>query len=192
MVNLIQIWVANNRLFINYAKTKIMIVNPRNWCKSIAKMTHVQFGPYSVEIVRDFKLLGEHLTFQKMADETKRKINYRLYGLSSLYYMPVHTKTHLFKVFVLPHFDYILLLSAYWTAGIVDQLEKVYNRALKQTLNMTVKFMDREAQLKCLSLFNIMPFHHRRLYRLSLCVHRFLYSDYLPAVSQQKLVLEQQ
>ncbi len=72
MVNLIQIWVANNRLFINYAKTKIMIVNPRNWCKSIA---HMQFGPYSVVIVRDFTLLGvyldEHLTFQKMADETQ-------------------------------------------------------------------------------------------------------------------------
>jgi hypothetical protein len=122
-----------------------------------------------------------------MADETKRKVNYRLYGLRSLYYMPVHTKTHLFEVFVLPHFDYILSLSAYWTAGIVDQLEKVYNRALKQTLNMTIKFMDRDAQLKGLSPLNIMPFHHRRLYRLSLCVHRVLNGDYLPAV-KQKLV----
>jgi hypothetical protein len=79
MVNLIQIWIANNRLFINNAKTKIMIVNPRNWCKSIAKMPHVQFGPYSVEVVRDFKLLGvsldEHLIFQKMADATKRKVH---------------------------------------------------------------------------------------------------------------------
>jgi hypothetical protein len=101
--------------------------------------------------------------------------------------MPVLIKTNLFKVFVLPHFDYILSLSAYWTAGIVDQLEKVYNRALKQTLNMAVKFMDRDAQLKYLSPLNIMPFHHRRLYRLSLCVHRVLNGDYLPAV-KQKLV----
>ena len=89
-------------------------------------------------------------------------------------------------MFVSAH-GYILSLSAYWTAGIVDQLEKVYNRALKQTLNMTIKFMDRDAQLKGLSPLNIMPFHHRRLYRLSLCVHRVLNGDYLPAV-KQKLV----
>ncbi len=52
---------------------------------------------------------------------------------------------------------------------------------------MTIKFMDRDAQLKGLSPLNIMPFHRRRLYRLSLCVHRVLNGDYLPAV-KQKLV----
>jgi hypothetical protein len=58
----------------------------------------------SIEIVSVFKLLGVHLdetlTFQRLLSELKRAVNYRLYSMNHLYFMPISTKCKFFKSFI--------------------------------------------------------------------------------------------
>jgi hypothetical protein len=106
--SVLQQWIDHNRLYMNYAKTKIMFMSPQS--KLQVDIKHVQVGAESIEvgIVSDFKLLGVHLdqalSFGKMTSEFKRIVNYRLYSINHSYSIPIRTKCQFFKSFVLLHF----------------------------------------------------------------------------------------
>ncbi len=78
-------WVNYNRLFINFAKTKIMFIRSYQSMKSSIDMKQLEFNGEVIEIVKSFKLLGimldETFSFQQLVNDVKRKVNHNVITL---------------------------------------------------------------------------------------------------------------
>ena len=72
---------------------------------------------------------------------------------------------HFFKTFILPHLDYCASLFIYFKKTLLDKLERAYNSCLFNLLKI-----DLGNSLTCVSqqsLFKLLSFHNRFLYRFS-------------------------
>jgi hypothetical protein len=186
VINRLETWIDHNRLFLNCSKTKAMFLVDRRDKDNYPN--EISFKDNVIEIVKHFKLLGVEidrmLLFRQLINDLKRKVYFRLHSMKHLYYMPLATKVDLFKCYVVPHFDYIMSLTVYFDKWAIHQLEALYNRAIKQLLNLIIKHMDHDACLQLLTPYRIMHFMHRCVYRLNIMTHRIFHKVYLPELPE--------
>ena len=64
-------------------------------------------------------------------------INYFLSKES--FFLPFNVKIHLFKVFILPHFDYGSSLIIYFTDSMINQIEEIFNYCVFMLFNIQLK-----------------------------------------------------
>ena len=128
-----------------------------------------------------FKLLGVYidcnLIFKENVSNISSKVYASLFSLKSKFFLSIETKLQFFKTFILPHFDYCISLSIYYSIELRQQLVKLYKFCLRKLLNIKFhnenndKFNTQETN-NLLKQYNLFSFEYRVFYRLSLFIHK--------------------
>ena len=176
-------WIEHNKLFINWSKTKFMIIS-----KEIIKPNYIMINKTGVEVVDQFKLLGctidDKLLFNKHVDILIKTINKKLFAIKNIFFLNNKIKLHFFKTFILPHFDYCASLFIFFSKTLLEKIRKVYNSCLFNLLKIDLHGKTVVEQIDLLAPLNLMPFYCRLFYRISLFVHKILNDQILPAVKR--------
>jgi len=168
-------WLKHNQLILNRDKTKIMPFNYSNRDHSgpLAKPTniYINIDKHDIEFVDEFKLLGvtidNRLTFESHIDNIISKVNSKSFTLlSNLKFFPYKFRPSLFKLFIVPNFDYCS--STFLHLGNKTRRNRVqncFNKAIKRLLNIKIDSLDEKEQLAKLQNYNILPPFYRQFYR---------------------------
>ena len=186
-------WIKFNKLYINWSKTKLMIITKQvlNNCfvkssecycqknkKIFYKPSFINLIGNSVEVVADFKLLGvtidEKLNFETHVKLLRKKVNQKLFAIKKVFYLSFSIKLHFFKTFILPHFDYCSSLFLYFSNTLLDNLKGLYNNALFHLLQLNFRGKSIDEQFIILKPLNLLPFKYRILYRFSTFCYKIL------------------
>ncbi|RNA04729.1 RNA-directed DNA polymerase from mobile element jockey-like [Brachionus plicatilis] len=112
---------------LNWDKTKIMIIHNK---KNIVIPASFSFRSFEIEVVPEFKLLGviidNKLNFTSHVNNLKATINKKLNSIKQLFFPSKPVKIQFFKTFILPHFDYCLSLTIYFSKPAIQSLSNSY------------------------------------------------------------------
>jgi hypothetical protein len=182
-------WCQSNRIDINWSKTYFMFVSNKR-CQFPKSLT---FDGITIEVVDHFKLLGvildNKMRFSKFVSTTCRRINFKLFCIKRLFYMPISIKVQYFKTFVLPYFDYCLTLSIYFSKTLIQKLCNCYYISLAKMFNSSKsdKFnfanFDASNINSFLKKYNIFSFTHRIFLRLNLFGFKLLSAERPPILA---------
>ena len=107
------------------------------------------------------------LTFESHIDNIISKVNSKSFTLlSNLKYFPFKFRSSLFKLFIIPNFDYCS--SAFIHLGNKTRRNRVqncFNKAIKRLLNIRLENLNEKEQLAKLMAHNILPPFYRQFYR---------------------------
>ena len=114
-LSMVNEWINFNWLLMNWSKTNGMTLNvPKSISKSITS-TNFRLTDKIINLVSDVKLLGVHLDnkldFKIHCDIICKRVNSKLFCLNKhTYLFTDEFKIILFKIFILPIFDYCSVL----------------------------------------------------------------------------------
>ena len=179
------VWINHNKLFLNWSKTKFMIINSKK--AGARHPPNIEIENNLIEVVSDFKLLGctidDKLHFDKHVKNLKSSVCSKLFAIKNLFFLSFDIKVHFFKTFLLPHFDYCSSLFVYLSNFLVNKLNKLYNLCLYILLRLELNYLTVESQQELLEPLNLMPFKYRLFYRFSLFSHKILNKHFLLNIS---------
>ena len=169
-------WCTNNKLTINFKKTKHMMITRKEGAEQDALTPSIIIGTNRIENVLSYHYLGvdldKGLTYDKILDGMYSKANRKLYLLKRIRPFITNTVANLvFKTHVLPMFDYADFLVESGKAEKIDRLDTIQKRALKIIDSKSNQGLD-EKQL--MNLYGLHTLAERRvkhhlvlMYRLS-------------------------
>jgi hypothetical protein len=179
-------WITFNKLFINWGKTKFMIISNHSNKPTSIGLT-LSDASVVVDVVTEFKLLGctldNKLQFSTYVDLLKKTILQKLFAIKKLFFLSRSIKLHFFKTFLLPHFDYCSSLFVYFNKTSLEKLKKVYNSCIYNLLGVDLSGKTLDEQLMILEPFNLLPFFYRLFFRTSLFYHKILNSKILSQIN---------
>jgi len=107
------------------------------------------------------------LTFESHIDNIISKVNSKSFTLlSNLKFFPYKFRPSLFKLFIVPNFDYCS--STFLHLGNKTRRNRVqncFNKAIERLLNIKIDSLDEKEQLAKLQNYNILPPFYRQFYR---------------------------
>ena len=179
---LISDWLASNRLVVNWSKTNAMMIPHSNSALEKFENFLVVFGEHVIELVLETKLLGflidNKLKFDRQVSQTCIKANGKARQIARNFHLfSASFKVSLFKLFILPHFDYcssiIISANSINLAAMnpnIKRLTKCFNKNVKLFTNINLFGLENDIpkQIKLLKALNLLP--------LSLRLFRKLYS----------------
>ena len=83
-------------------------------------------------------------------------------------------KSHFFKTFLLPHFDYCASLFIHFNQTQIEKINKIYNLCLYVLLKIELNHLSLEDQQSKLKPLNILPFRYRLLFRFSIFSYKIV------------------
>ena len=171
-------WFTKNRLVINWSKTKAMFIN-RN---ATSLPDHLKISGNDVEFVNSFKLLGvlidSQLNFSNHIKLICRKANAKFHILNRQPKLfTINFKTTLFKLFILPNFDYCSTIK-----GEITKLESCFNRLIRRFLNLPLSRSDFDNSFLELSKVKLVPLRLRFFQRYARFVFRVFYYANVPTL----------
>ena len=113
-------WLSHNRLVLNLSKTHAMFFKNKNGNAQNSDCSlSLKCGDVNIEFVEETKLLGVildcRLKFSSHINHLCKKANAKAFLIKkSLYLFPLNFRTLLFKLFIVPHFDYCSSLFIYF------------------------------------------------------------------------------
>ena len=120
-------WVKLNQISINWQKTKLMVVTN----KRIKSPSSLIFGGNNVEVVTSFKLLRILIDYKLLFDEhfetLKKNVNTKLFSIKRIFYLSIDVRTHFFKIFIQPCFDYCFSIFIYYSDSLLNSIERFYD-----------------------------------------------------------------
>ena len=173
--------INHNKLFLNWSKTKFMIINSHN--PNTRKPRNIELEDNLIEVVSEFKLLGclidDKLSFKQHVKNIKTTVCRKLFAIKNIFFLSFDIKIHFFKTFLLPHFDYCASLFIYFSNTLVNKLNKLYNLCLFVLLRLELNNIPCEDQQTVLKPLNLLPFKYRLLLRFSLFSHKIMNGEIL-------------
>ena len=177
-------WINHNKLFLNWSKTKFMLINnTKKFIINSKKMgprkpKEIQLENNMIEVVKEFKLLGvtidENLTFNTHISNLKSSVCKKLFSIKNLFSLSFQVKSHFFKTFLLPHFDYCASLFIHFNQTQIEKINKIYNLCLYVLLKIELNHLSLEDQQSKLKPLNILPFRYRLLFRFSIFSYKIV------------------
>ena len=134
-LNTITNWCDNNRLTINTGKTKCVIFGSKNKLKSYVS-NPVKVKGICLQFVSSYKYLGIYLDnsmrFTTHMCDVVKKAAHKIYQLSKIkQYLTSEAALRLYKVMILPYFDYGDVLFCTTNQTLSDKMQRLQNRALR-------------------------------------------------------------
>jgi hypothetical protein len=84
-------WINFNKLYINWSKTKLMVITKARRSK-LSIPVHLEIDGNRVEVVNEFKLLGctidDDLTFAKHVNVLRKTVNRKLFAIKNIFFCP--------------------------------------------------------------------------------------------------------
>ena len=170
-------WCNFNRMDINFKKTYCMFITN----KRIELPTSIDIGNnIMIEVVTKFKLLGiqidNKLSFEQHVSDTCLKINRKLFSIKRIFYLSTSVKLQFFKTFLLPHFDYCISLSIYFSKRAIQKLSNCYYMCLNKLFKFNLTNMTVNTINDYLKQYNLFSLQHRIVLRISTFVHKILHN----------------
>jgi hypothetical protein len=166
-------WLENNQLIINREKTYAIHFPPSSHKKIIEprpKNLTIKVDNHYVDFVTETRVLGvildSKLNFETHTDTVMKKVNSRTFILSrSIKMFPSKFRTSLFKLFIVPNFEYCSSLFYVLNSNsLKKKLEYCFAKSAKRILNINLFNRTEPEQYKSLKLLNILPLTYRLLY----------------------------
>jgi ribonuclease P/MRP protein subunit RPP40 len=156
-LELICTWLSHNRLVVNWSKTNHMLIG-----SSTNDASLLAINGNTLERLNSVKLLGveidSQLKFEKQINVLCSKVNKKAYLISRRFFLfDIKFRTTLFKLFIIPHFEYCSSLFYNTYSSITATLFKCFKKNLKLFLNIDIHNKDLHMQLSVLQPFNILP-----------------------------------
>jgi hypothetical protein len=149
-----------------------------------------------IQVVQEFKLLGvvidDKLNFIKHVSEQCLKINRKLFCIKLLFFLPNSVKIQFFKSFILPHFDYCITLSIYFSIGALQKLINSYYTCLFKLFKFNFCNLNLETINDYLKRFNLFAIQYRIFHRISLFSFKLLNQNNFPPNLSSCLKLKEQ
>ena len=147
-------WLNNNLLLVNWTKTNAMVFYDNN-----ASVTpNINVNGNIISIINSTKLLGvtidSDLKFKTHIANICKKINRKTFVFKRcLHLFSYSFKVTLFKLFVLPHFEYCS--TTFFSSSIdnINKLEKCFSKSIKLILG--IKLYNTQLQQQCSALLNL-------------------------------------
>jgi hypothetical protein len=158
---LVNEWINFNRLLMNWSKTNGMALNVPKYSKlNIA--SDFRFNDKIINLVSNVKLLGVHLDnkldFRIHCDTICKRVNSKLFCLNKHSYLFTEEfKIILFKLFILPIFDYCSVLFITTNRINYQKISKAFMKSVKSLLKIDLRNQLLSSQSKLLEPFNISP-----------------------------------
>lgn len=133
-LNNVHQWLLANKLTLNVKKTEYMLIGSRQRLSQVITDPHLQIGSEKIKRVSTTKTLGvmvdEYITWDKHIDQITRKVSKGI-GLLRRSKDLVNKKSlnSIYKVLILPHFDYCALVWDNCSITLQNKLEKLQNKA---------------------------------------------------------------
>jgi hypothetical protein len=168
-------WLENNQLLINKQKTVAMHFPPSSHrSKQIIEPRQenltIKVDGYYIDFVHEAKLLGaiidSKLNFDSHIDLVLKKVNSRTFILSrNLKMFPSKFRTSLFKLFIVPNFEYCSSLFFVLNSNqLRRKLEYCFAKSAKRIMIVNLFNKTEVEQFKILNSVNILPLNYRLLY----------------------------
>ena len=164
-LKIISNWIHSNRLVINWSKTNVMVL-ANSSSKMDVENIRISFGSIEIPVVNNVKLLGvvldSKLNFSKHIETICFRINIKTRLLNrSKYLFPLHFRTILFKLFILPIIDYC---SSIFIVSNIKSIDKAFKKSLLILTNINLFNIDVESQIILLKKYNLVLIHYRLFY----------------------------
>ena len=166
-------WFEENRLVVNWSKTKAMVVNRHE----VGLPENIILGDNKIEFVRKFKLLGvvvdSRLMFSDHVGAVCKRVNYTSFLFCrNTKFFSFKFKTVLFKLFIFSNFDYCSSVFSLVSKSEMKRLESCFNRSLRQLLRISVDRINLSNSVFQLAPLRIVPLRIRFFQRYSMLVYR--------------------
>lgn len=170
-------WLFYNCLAVNWGKTNFMILNDKDADQQIT------IGPNTLSQVQETKLLGviidQNLSFNSHVKQICSKVNRKAFLISRNFRLfSPKFRIILFKLFILPNFDYCSTLLIQSSSLNMEKLRKCYKRNIKLFLKIDLSNQNVYEQFSSLSHLNVLPLSIRLLTRFTVLAHSILRTDH--------------
>ena len=159
--------------------------------KSITFPKSFDISKESIEVVSNLKLLGvvidSGLGFNTFIKETKKSINAKLYSFKKLFFLSKNVKSHFYKAFIQPHFDYCAALTVYLNKTQLKTIAKFHKVVLFRLLNVKLFGLECPDQLALLNQYKLLPYQMSLCSRLSSFCHKILKKVFLQSFCNKLL-----
>ena len=128
-------WLLANKLTLNIEKTEYMLIGSRQRLNDIQTPT-IRLGDTEVNRVSEIKTLGvvvdDQLLWKNHVDATIAKVSKGIGMLRRMKpYVPKFTLMHVYNALIMPHFDYCSLVWDTCSNYLIENLQKLQNRAAR-------------------------------------------------------------
>ena len=160
--NRIITWCNLNRLTINSAKTKHLCISNKKHLSNISILKdQTKLGNVNTYDYLGFSI-DRKLTMSTYLDKIIKKVSYKIHTLSIVRrYISQKTSSLVYKVMIMPHFDYVDFVIDSATKCKTDRLERLHKRAIRiieYAVNPILKIPLEELYVK----YNLTSLYQRR------------------------------
>ena len=154
-------WCNVNRLTINKDKTKHLISNQKHLLN-----LKIQKDTEAIGNVETYEYLGfsldRKLTMTPFLDKIIKKVSYKLYTLNIMRrYITERTALLIYKVMIMPHYDYVDFVIDSAMKEKTDRLERLHKRAIR-TIEFVFEVEDKEPLSSLFIRYNLTSLYQRR------------------------------
>ena len=165
-------WCNLNRLTINQSKTKHLCISNHTNLSNISIRKELA----CLGNVDTYEYLGftidHHLTMSAYIDKIIKKISYKLYTMNIMRrYISEKTALLIYKVMIMPHYDYVDFVIDSATITKTNRLERLHKRAIR-TIEYTVDPQNRKDISELYKKFNLTSLYQRRVEHLLLFMYK--------------------
>ena len=181
-------WCKQNKLTINISKTKHMCITNR---KSTLTQ-QIQIDGVNLTNVDNFEYLGikidNKLKMNVHIDNIFKKVSTKIYTFSIIRrFLTQKTALLVYKVMILPHFDYIDFIIDSATKENTEKLECLHKRAVRK-IELSQSHEQKQDYNEILKLFGLTTLYQRRIEHL--LTFLFKYKGEIVEIDPQKLKIE--
>ncbi len=119
-----------------------------------------------------------------------KKVNFKVYRIKRLLFLPQKTRILFFKAFILPHSDYCNSWFVYFTHSLISRLESLFNSTVFKMFNKDLKVLTLDEQYRVLSELNILPYRYRLFFRISTFSYKMINDTYLDMFKLACVILQ--
>ena len=165
-------WCNLNRLTINKSKTKHLCVSRTKDLLNITILKDTEpLGNVDTYDYLGFTL-DNHLTMLAYVDKIIKKINFKLYTMNIMRrYISERTALLVYKVMIMPHYDYVDFVIDSATKYKTNKLERLHKRAIR-TIEYRLDMENRKTLDDLYSRYNLTSLYQRRVEHLLLFMYK--------------------
>ena len=165
-------WCNLNRLTINITKTKHLCISRNKKLLNIP----VKIDTKALGNVDTYDYLGfaidNHLTMSVHVDKMIKKTSFKLYILSIMRrFLSEKTALLIYKVMIMPHYDYVDFVVDSATKEKTDRLERLHKRAIR-TIEYAIDQENRRSLLDLYDMYKLTSLYQRRVEHLLIFMYK--------------------
>jgi hypothetical protein len=153
-------WLVDNKLTLNYKKTKFMIITNKKYDKVLFKKFRLNINKNNIKLVTKFKYLGVildcKLTWRNHIDFLQTKVSHASGILfKTRHYMPMHVSKLIYNTLIESYLRYGVTTWGTAAPYLTDRLRSTQNRSMRSLLfpqYITSPISDHYRYLKVLCL----------------------------------------